>query len=362
MAAPPNFAFPLWDRIKTALRWLFPGIVFVLTILTAYHSVRPGQVAIIMNNITGQETIQQTEGVIMHLPWGLTDVYILDRTQRSIVMRDQDSVVIKTREGANVDTNVEVTYSLKPTGAGQIVRIMGLGRDGADMTKVEDIVYTYVRSKIRDEIGKLSLDELARPEERTARILETGRLLNEELTSYGVEIQTVSATDWDYDDTYEAMIKRRKEADQIFVNQAAGQETNRKKQETAIAEQNRLRSNAVAEATGDAQKEIIAKDAWSLEQRAQAEGASYKTLKEAEGTFIRLQNEAQAVESELTNRAQGIQSLAAAYATGGLGLVKEVLAGRLKGVQVTGRPFSNDAQPQRVQVETVVPAAGGAPR
>ncbi len=358
----PPMEWSYGSRVRTALAVLFPLIVLLLTVLTSYHSVRPGQVAIIMNNITGQEDVQQTEGIIMHLPWGLTDVYVLDRTQRSIVMRDHDSVVIKTREGANVDTNVEVTYNLNPVHAGQIVRVMGMGRDGADMTKVEDVVYSYVRAKIRDEIGKLNLDELARPDERTARIEETRRLLNEELTAYGVEIQTVSATDWDYDDTYEAMIKRRKEADQIFVNQAAGQETNRKKQETAIAEQNRLRSNAVAEATGDANKEVISKDAWALEQRAQAEGSSYKTLKEAEGTFIRLQNEAQAIESELMNRAQGIQALAAAYATGGIGLVKEVLAARLKGVQVTGRPFSNDAQPQRVQVETVVPAAGGAPR
>ena len=35
----------------------------------------------------------------------------------------------------------------------------------------------------------------------------------------------MSATDWDYDDKYEEMIRRRKEADQIYVNQAAGQET-----------------------------------------------------------------------------------------------------------------------------------------
>ena len=326
---------------------------------TCYDSVRPGEVAVIKNNITGTETVQQTEGIILHLPWGITDVYVLDKTQRRLTMADQDSVVIKTREGANVDTNVEVTFSLKPADAGRIVQQIGMGRNGADMTKVDDVVFSYVRAKIRDAIGGLNLEELARPEARTARIEETKRELNDELVRYGVEILTVSATAWDYDDKYEDMIKRRKEADQIFVNQAAAQETNRKKQETSIAEQNRIKSNSIAEAQGDVDKEIIAKEAWSVEQRAKAEGDAYKTRKESDGAYLRLQNEAAALTTELTRRAQGIRALAEAYATGGIGLVKEVLAGKLKGVRILGRPFSEDGQPRRVQYEELRPRSPG---
>jgi len=349
---------------RQAFALVVVGVILIFAaalVFTSYDVVRPGQVAVIKNNITGQETVQLTEGIIMHLPWGMTDVYVLDKTQQSLVMSGQESVIIKTREGANVDTNVEVTFSLVPTQAAMIVRDIGMGRSGADITKVNDLTYSYVRAKIRDTIGELNLEELARPDERTARIEEARTRLNEELVDYGIEIQTVSATDWDYDDKYEGMIRKRKEADQILVNQAAGQETNRKKQETSIAEQNRLRSNAVAEARGDAQKEIIAKEAWTIEQRTQADGQAYKTKKEAEGSFIKLENEAAALEKELTLRAQGIQALADAYAKGGLGLVKEALAAKLKGVKITGRPFSYDASPQRVQMENVDPGnLGGA--
>ncbi len=334
-------------------------ILAVALLFTSYHTVKPGQAAVIKNNITGQETVQTMEGIILHLPWGMTDVYVLDMTQQSLVMAGEDSVVIKTREGANVDAVVEVTFNLLPTHAAQIVRGIGLGRSGADLSKVSDCVLSYVRAKVRDSIGELNLEELARPAERTARVEETRKRLNEVLLQYGVEIQTVSATDWDYDDRYEEMIRKRKEADQIFVNQAAGQETNRKKQETSIAEQNRMRSNAIAEATGDAQKEVIGKDAWSVEQRASAEGSAYKTRKEADAMFIRLANEAAGLEAELTRRAQGIQVLAEAYTKGGIGLVKEALADKLKGARIVGRPFSNDSNPQRVQIETVVPAAQG---
>ena len=359
--SPPRMSLPSpgapvpWRRIGEYLVFAAAAVIVFWSFFSTYHSVRPGQVAVIKNNITGQETVQLSEGIIIHLPWGITDVYVLDKTLHSVVLSGADSVVIKTREGANVDAHVEVTFSLVPSQAAQIVRGIGMGPGGADLTKINDVVYSYVRSKVRDEIGKLSLDELARPEERTARIEETKLRLNAELAQYGVEIQTVSATDWDYDKKYEEMIKHRKEADQIFVNQAAAQETNRKKQETAFAEQNRLKSNAVAEAAGEVQKEIIAKEAWALEQRAQAEGASYKTKKDADAASIRLQNEAAATEAELMNRAQGIQALAAAYASGGINLVKEVLAAKLKGVQIHGRPFSNDASPQRVQVEQVAP-------
>src|SRR5688572_1998970 len=308
-------------------------------LFTSYHTVKPGQAAVIKNNITGQETVQTMEGIILHLPLGMTDVYVLDMTQQSLVMAGEDSVVIKTREGANVDAVVEVTFNLLSTHATQIVRGIGLGQSGADLTKVSDCVLSYVRAKVRDSIGELNLEELARPAERTARVEETRKRLNDVLLQYGVEIQTVSATDWDYDDRYEEMIRKRKEADQIFVNQAAGQETNRKKQETSIAEQNRMRSNAIAEATGDAQQQVISKDAWSVEQRASAEGAAYKTRKEADAMFIRLANEAAGLETELLRRAQGIQVLAEAYTKGGIGLVKEALADKLKGVRIVGRPF-----------------------
>ncbi len=230
------------------------------------------------------------------------------------------------------------------------------------MTKVNDLVYSYVRARVRDTIGRLNLEELARPEERMIRIEESRKRLNEELVDYGIEIQTVSATDWDYDDKYEEMIRRRKEADQIFVNQATAQETNRKKQETNIAEQNRLKSNAMAEAQGNAQQEIIAKQAWSVEQRAGADGQSYKLKKDADAAFIKLGNDAAALETELTRRAQGVQALADAYAKGGLGLVKEALAAKLKGVTITGRPFSWDSAPQRVQMENVDPESLGGGR
>lgn len=341
-------------------------VIFVLTsVASTTEKVLPGQVAVIKNNITGQEAVQLTEGIIFHLPWGLTDVYVLDKTQQSLVMKDEDSVIIKTREGANVDTNVEITYNLIAADAAKIVKEIGMTDRGADRSKVADLALSYVRSKIRDEIGKLSLDELARPEDRTARIEETRKRLTEDLLPFGIEIQTVSATDWDYDDKYEAMIKRRKEADQVFVNQAAAQETNRKKQETTIAEQDRLRSNAVAEARGEVAKALIAKDAWSLEERAKAEGLAYKTKKDADATFIRLQNEAGALEAELTRRAMGIQALAEAYAKGGIGLVKDALAGKLKGVEINGRPYNYDANPQRVQVEQIAasaPPANPAPK
>ena len=339
------------------------AILVLGTFFSGYATVHVGQVAVIKNNITGQETVQQTEGIILHLPWGMTDVYVIDITQRSFVMAGADSVVIKTREGANVDTNVEITYNLVPSRAAQIVREIGMSVDGADHEKINDLAYSYVRARIRDAIGELNLEELARPEARTGRIEDTKNRLNETLVNIGVEIQTVSATDWDYDDTYEAMIKRRKEADQIFVNQAAAQETNRKKQETNIAEQNRLKSNAIAEAQGNAAQQIIAKEAWAVEQRAGAEGEAYKRKKEADGAYIQLENQAAALEMELVKRAEGVQAMAEAYASGGIGLVREALATKMAGVKITGRPWSEDSTPQRIQMQqsgraTYVPTEG----
>lgn len=319
---------------------------------SSYTRIKPGEIGVIKNNVTGNESEKTQEGIIVHLPWGLTDVFVLDRGQKTLTLEKPDAVTIKTVEGANVDAKVELTYSLLPLEGTRAVKTLGLGQGALeDKRRVEGIVYSYVRTKIRDALGKLDLELIADQKERTARVEEARTDLNGSLKTYGVEIHTLNASDWDYDDQYEEKILQRIEADQREKNLRSEQDTNRQRQATSIAEANRLKSNATTEAEGDKARDIIAKEAWAIAEINRTQGTAYKVRKDADAKYVELDNQAKGLEVELLNRALGIEALAAAYAQGGLGLVKEVLARKLIGATITGRPYTHDSTPQRIVLQ-----------
>ncbi len=328
-------------------------VIFGVSLITSgYDRIQPGEAGVIINNITRSVQTRAEEGIEVHLPWGLTDVYVIDITPKTLTMKGRQQVAIKTREGATVATNVEMTYRVAPGRVEYAVRRIGLNDGyGLQMGKVDDIVAAYARTKIRDTLGQLDLTELALPEARTARIREAQELLNQALFELGIEIITVSATDWDYNDDYEELIKKRKQAEQLAENQQSAQDRNVQEQNRTKAEQERIKANNIIEAEGDAAKRLIERDAWALQQKTLADGDAILTRKEAEARKTQFENEATALLTELSNRALGVEALAEAYAKTGLGLVRETLAAKFQGVVLTGSPYTRDATPTRLEIE-----------
>ncbi|MEQ8766939.1 MAG: SPFH domain-containing protein [Planctomycetota bacterium] len=354
MANYSNRSWETWAPwVKGGLPILILVILGVSLITSGYDRIQPGEAGVIINNITKSITTRTTEGVEIHMPWGLTDVYVVDVTPRRLTMQGREKVSIKTREGATVETNVEMTYRVSPNNARSAVQRIGIADWGAGLRteKLDAVVKAYARTKIRDTLGELNLTELAQPEARTARIKEAQDLLNQALFELGIDVITVSATDWDYNDEYEELIKKRKQAEQLAENQEAAQEKNRQEQERSRAEQERIKANDIIEAEGDAAKALIQKEAWAMQTKTLAEGEAIRTRKEAEAQKLQFENQAKALLAELTNRATGVEALAEAYAKTGLGLVRETLAAKFQGVQISGSPYTRDATPTRLEVD-----------
>lgn len=343
------------------------GFVLVVAgtgVFTCYTYVSPQEVAVIKNNFTGVETVRTDSGLVLHLPWGLTDVFLLDRTEQVFSMTKHtdrgdrasvDNVRIKLIDGSNIDLDVDVNYKIVAWQANDIIKRVGPG--SAFKNKM---IRSYARALIREKYGTLTLEEVADPATRTGQNLLVKDALNESLRTFGIEVTLVNTTNFVFNPRYETLVKEKKAAMQRFINQKAAQERAQKEQETEIAQAEREKNNALITARGAASKRLVEAEAQATQLVARAQGEAYAHQLEGEREYQVAINDARAVEREGLNTAAGIERLADAYENGGRGLVKEALARKLAGARINGRPYSMSERIDRFAVDRgskVVPAA-----
>ncbi|MFH0794370.1 MAG: SPFH domain-containing protein [bacterium] len=347
----------------TAFLIVFLFAAIGVTLYSGVTRVEPGEIAIIVNNITHKVTLDTRNGIKIHLPLGLTDVYKLDRTLQVFAMTGEygtkagdDSIRIKTNDGSNVIIDAEINYQIDETRGKEIVEMLGRG----DRYKGE-LLRSYSRSLIRDSFGDLSIDEVTDPANRLDKIHQINEALNKSLSPWALQVAAVSATNFAFNDQYTQMIKERKESEQVFRNQESAQQNALRDQERQIAEATRIKNTRLEEEKGSQQKRIIEKQGWGEQLKKRADGDAYKARVEGEQAYQVALNEAKAVEVEGLKKAEGIQKLSDAYAQGGLGLVREALAAKYAGAVINGRPYSLDNEVQRLQLENAPAAIRGAP-
>jgi regulator of protease activity HflC (stomatin/prohibitin superfamily) len=355
-----------WEKYgaKTASYVITGGIVVVLLVIAAFTcttSVDNTQVGIVVNNITGSTSLHQNGGTVFHMPFGLSTVYQLDRSQRVLAMtakqatkparqkgqishEDDGEVSIKTNDGSNVEMDVEVVYQLQSSLADQAYRELG------PQENIDEILRALVRSRIRSHFGDLSTLEIAEAGPRSVKLRATQEELRTALTPLGIEIVSINAQNFSFAGEYDKIIRERKEADQILANQKDYQDAATEEGKRMIAEATRDKQSALAQLQGDLAKQLLGAegDAKRLETRAQQ--AAYQAKAEGELALKTAEAEAAAIQAEGVRKAEAMGKLFEAYEQGGDGLVKEALVKLYKGVTIKARPFSPSDRIEQIQV------------
>lgn len=366
---PPKFRKKKNINNRQAIGLASAALILILVItgfLTSYTYVEPKEVAVIKNNLTGTEQVREESGLVVHLPYGLTDVFLLDRTVQVFSMtrsarggdrRSVDNVKIKVADGSNVEVDVDVNYKIIPSESAKIIRRVGPG-----YAFKNKMIRSYARAVLRERYGTLTLENVADPSTRTTQNVLVKKSLNESLRPFGIEVTLVNTTNFIFNAKYERLVKEKKSAAQDFINQAAAQQQAVKEQQTKLAAAGREKNNALIDAGGSAKKRIVEADAKAKQLVARAKGEAYSKRLEGDRMFEVAKNEAKAIETEGMSTAAGIRKLADAYESGGIGLVKEALARKLAGVRINGRPYSLSERIDRLSIDTkrVVPAAAAA--
>ncbi len=360
-----------------------PVSIPVLPILTAiavaillFMSIRVGrvqgsQIGVLVNNLSGEVTIQMTPGAIVYNGL-LTDFDILDNSVQTIrmVAEHGDEVRIKTDDGSDVTMDVEVNYRLiqdanlirdkviPESGVTQAVSTTSSGRGGRRSMSTELVdaykakwVRDYARSVVRYVFGELDTKTFYNAAERDGKTRASVSELNRLLNPHGIEVQQVVPDNFEFYSEFEKLIADTKAADEEVDSQKrkadAALEDQKKQETTATA-----RANVeIATITGDLAKAILISEADAARETKAAEAYAYAQKQGADAGLYDAKNMAQSLLVKATAEAEGVRQLAASLSgDGGKNLVKMEYAKVLENAVINGLPYSTDPRIQKLEI------------
>jgi SPFH domain / Band 7 family len=342
---------------KSPRLWIAGAAVVVLVLgARSCASLDPGQAAIRINNLTGAAEVITQPGVILRLPFGIHDVYVLDVSPQTFHMKGQDNksqlevreLEVRASDGSNfVFTDTTILFRAIPGKADAALRDSGQGY------AYYDWMLPYARSILRDEFGRESTISVSNPTNFGAATERARKRINELLGKHGVEVTSIVTPRPKFSQEYENLIESRNQAENqlaVIDSDLARAKTER---ERKLAEVQRDQNKIIQEKRAELESTLAQAVTNQTETRREVD--TYKIEKVAAGEAARAAAKGKA--DELTGQ------LLAQYATKKAEIdafrnqpverVMERLGERLKGVTIQIQPFRNDGSPTKIQLENV---------
>src|SRR3954470_1976237 len=337
--------------------WLAGGALVPLVLATrACATVEAGQVAVRINNVTGGTEVITQPGLIMRLPFGIHDVFIMDVTPQTFHLRGQASKsVLEVREldvraadGSSFAFNdTTLLFRAIPGHADQTLRDSGIGH------AYYEWMLPYARSILRDEFGRESTISVSNPTSFAEAEGRAKKRLNALLGQHGIEVTSIVTPRPRFSKEYEDLIESRNQTENqlaVIDSELSRAKTERDRK---LAEVERDQNKVIQ--TKRADLEAALATAVTQSTQIHREVDSYKIDKVAVGEAAKSAAKSQAFElkGQLLAEYQSKQAQIDAFRNQPVERVMERLGERLKGVTIDIQPYRNDGNPQRVQLETV---------
>jgi len=341
--------------------WIVGALIFVVIVgARSCVTVQPGEVAVRVNNITGEmETITQP-GAIMRLPFGIHSVHILDASPHTFEMKGNKNknmllvreLTVRANDGSNfVFKETTLLFRILGDKAQRVIADGGLGDGFLDWMR------PYARSILRDEFGKESTITVSDPSKFGAATDRAKRRLNDFLKEHGLVVSKIVTPRPRFNQKYEALIEARNEAaNQLTVidSELERAKTSRgrklaevsRDQNNVLQKRRAVLENQLATAVTEQAETTRASDTY----RIQHVGKGQAALSSAVGR-------AKELKGELDAKYVGRKAAIDAFRTQPVERVMERLGERLKGVTISIQPWANDSTPSSLRVKQV---AGGA--
>jgi len=341
---------------------IWPVLALVVVAAVAVTTLRVGrvrgtEVGVILNKITGKTTVITQSGVRIYN--GITsEFFVLDKTLQTLDMTEvqgrgdrvgQDNLKIKTVDGSDVYVDLKVQYRIEPAEADVVLLTSGPG-DAFKRKWARD----YMRTMCRNYLGELTTEDFYNSSKRdvkTAKALNAG---NERLAPYGIRIDSiVIPTKPRFYKEYEEMIKKKKLADQAVLEEQSKALAAQQRKETFRVEETNKKKVAVEEFAGTMEQKVIKAKAQGERARKAADAYYDRVTIGAHATLYQRTKEADGILAKKKADAEGIQKLKQALeGPGGRNMVKLEYAKKLKGVTITGQPFTFQSNTARLEYLT----------
>jgi SPFH domain / Band 7 family len=342
---------------KSSWAWIgAAALILAVLSVRSCTSLDPGQSAVRVNNLTGATEVITQPGVILQLPFGIHDVYILDVSPQTFHMHGQTNVSalqvreleVRASDGSNfVFTDTTILFRAIPGKADAAIRDSGLGH------AYYDWMLPYARSILRDEFGRESTISVSNPTNFGAATERARKRINELLLKHGIEVTSIVTPRPKFSQDYENLIEARNQAENqlaVIDSDLARAKTER---ERKLAEVQRDQNKIIQEKRAGLESTLA--EAVTNQTETRREVDTYKIEKVAAGEAARAA--AKGKSDELTGQ------LLAQYATKKAEIdafrnqpverVMERLGERLKGVTIQIQPFRNDGSPTKIQLENL---------
>lgn len=322
--------------------------IMLLVLLTiggrrmSWRELQGDQVAVIINNITGNITTIDHAGAIIYYPF-IQDMYILDKSEQAAPMASANisadypqgnPVILKTRDGGDVSLDLIIQYRLISKIADHIVQNTGTGN-----VFKEKWIWDYAKTICRYEFGELEIGEFPDAEKRNLKTMEAKKEIDRLLNPHGIMMTSLNFIDYRYYREYAEKIQERRIADKEVEEQTSRGYAATENQERVVTEETKKLDVAVSRFGGQLYNmEINAK---AEAEKVKQEGIAYllKAKLDADAEYERLKKEAEAILAVREAEAAGILALRDAYeGEGGRNLVKLEYAKRLKDAMISGTP------------------------
>jgi SPFH domain / Band 7 family len=342
---------------SASLIWLgLAALVVVILCVRTCASLDPGQAAIRVNNLTGHREVITQPGLILRLPFGIHDVYVVDVSPQTFHMRGQENrsslevreLEVRASDGSNfVFTDTTILFRAMPGKTDAAIRDSGLGHAYYEWMR------PYARSILRDEFGRESTISVSNPTNFGAATERARKRINELLDKHGIEVTSIVTPRPKFSQEYENLIEARNQAEnQLAVIDSdlarAGTERERK-----LAEVQRDQNKIIQEKR--AALEATLAEAVTNQTETRREVDTYKIERVAAGEAARAAAKGKADEltGQLLAQYSTKKAEIEAFRNQPVERVMERLGERLKGVTIQIQPYRNDGSPQKIQLENV---------
>jgi regulator of protease activity HflC (stomatin/prohibitin superfamily) len=362
MADIKGAARRLWSLVRGAggepsRLWIAAAVLVIVIVgFRSCASVEAGEVAVRVNNITGSREVITQPGVIVRLPFGIHDVFILDvspqtfhlrgdRTKGPLEVRELD---VRAADGSSFAFNdTTILFRPIPGKAGETMRDSGLGHSYYEW------MLPYTRSIMRDEFGRESTIGVSNPTTFGEAEARAKQRLNKLLGEHGIEVTSIVTPRPRFSKDYEDLIEARNQAENQLAVIDSELQRAKTERDRLLAEVERDQNKLIQ--TKRAELEAQLATAVTTQTQVRREADAYKIDKVASGEASRSAAKSSATELKGALSAEYAAKKAQidAFRNQPVERVMQRLGDRLKGVTIEIQPFQQDGQPKRIQLETV---------
>lgn len=335
---------------------IFLAITLIYIFFSGFTYLNPTEVGVKINYLTGKKSIIVSSGNHLILPI-IEEVFVLDSSPQKFVMSGDRTLndnhvrklTVRAKDGSNFYFDeIEIQYQMIPDKADIVLTGSGSGN-----SYKEKWLKPFSRKVLRDEFGRYSSEEIANPTQYGSAKEKSKETMNNVLNKHGIRIIDISTPKPRFDPIYEKTIEARINADQEVEKQKVNREKLIAEKQYRIEKIQNEKEIEFRQLDGELKRQEINAQKELIKVKNDADAYKIQQIGIGKAKKIELETLAKSRKIQYQQEAKALSEKIKAMQEQGDAIVYKILADKYKDMTIQLQPYSIDANPQRVQVESI---------